>query len=278
MSVVERTQEAMGRSDAAGAVAEIEASVSSGAARATAVCWAALLVLSGCAERPLCERLAKALSRLKPGPQDAYLVALVISLCNCDKDGRVAVDVKRFKDLAEASSGPRPAILAAWQAMQLFNQGKGQEAIEVLSNLYASSHNLWVRDLLMKSYLRTAYNHIAKEQYEQAAEVLRQSLQVDSYNVFGLHSLAILETQKTSLSSLVEIEKSWSRLVEIWTALNKTYPDGTYKDYLAAKYMYFAARFLKAGSWAKAKVELANLVRIDPDNRLGKEVLEAISN
>ncbi|HUT03530.1 MAG TPA: hypothetical protein VM163_06535 [bacterium] len=278
MSVLERTQEAMGSSGAAGAVSEIEASVSSGDSSVGLVCQAALLVLSGCADRPLCERLAKSLSRLEPGPKDAYLVALVISLCNCDRHGRVGVDVQRFKDLAEASSAPRPAILAAWQAMELFNQGRGQEAIEMLSNLYASSRNLWVRDLLMKSYLRIAYNHIAKEQYEQAADVLKQSLQVDSYNVFALHSLAILETQKTSLSSLVEIEKSWSRLIEIWTALNKAYPDGAYKDYLAAKYMYFAARFLKAGSWARGKLELANLVRIDPDNALGKEVLEAISN
>jgi len=267
----------MRSSDAARAVSEIEAYVSSGDAGVAVVCQAVLLVLSGCADRPLCERLAKALLRLEPNTKDAYLLSLVTSLCNGEEHGRVAVDVQRFRDLAGASSGPRPAILLVWHAMELFNRGKPDEAIEVLSDLYASSGNLWVRDLLMKSYLRMAYNQIAKEEYEQAADVLRQSLQVDSYNIYALHSLAILETQKTSLSSLVEIEKSWSRLVEIWTALDKAYPNGTYKDYLAAKYMYFAARFLKAGIWAKAKEELANLVNINPDNKLGKEILEIIS-
>jgi len=274
--VIESTRQAMDRNDPSGAVGEIESYASSAACDTIVMCRTALMVLSGCTDRILCQRLSKALKALEPQPPEAHLVNLVISLCNCEENGRVDVGVLRFKEFIEASSRRQPAILAVWEAMQLFNQGKGREATELLWRIYDSSGDLWVRDLLMKSYLRTAYNHIAKEQYEAAAEVLKKSLKTDSYNLPALHTLAILETQKTSLSSLAEIEKSWRRLVEIWTALDKAYPEQVCRDRLIAKYKYFAARFLKAGIWEKAKQELVKLIDIDPGNALAKEVLAAI--
>ncbi len=275
-SIVESTRNAMDHNDPASAVGEIESCALSGACETIVTCRAALIVLSGCTDPSLCQRLSKALSMLEPRPAEAYLVNLVISLCNCEENGRVDVGVLRLKEFIAASSRRQPAILAVWEAMGLFNQGKGRDAIEVLWRIYNSCGNLWVRDLLMKTYLRTAYNHIAKEQYEEAAEVLKESLRADSYNVPALHTLAILETQKTSLSSLDQIEKSWHRLVEIWTALDRAYPEQVFRDKLIAKYKYFAARFLKAGSWDRAKVELASLINIDSSNALSKEVLAAI--
>ncbi|MBN1591890.1 MAG: hypothetical protein JW941_01430, partial [Candidatus Coatesbacteria bacterium] len=136
---------------------------------------------------------------------------------------------------------------------------------------------IWVRSLLMKAYLRSAYKLIAKEHYERAAEILRTALKVDSYNISALHTLAILETRKTSLSSLDEIERSWRRLIAIWTALDKVYPEQVYREKLIAKSKYFAARFLKSGNWSKAKLELAKLALLDPGDGLAKEVLAAIS-
>jgi len=266
----------MDRNDSASAVGEIESYASSDARNVTLICRAILVVISGCTDASLCQRLSRVLATLEPQPTEAYLVNLVTSLCNCKIDGRVDVDVLRLREFVAASSGRRPAILAVWEAMGLFNQGKGRDAIEALWKVYNSSGNLLARDLLMKSYLRTAYNHIAKEQYEEAADVLKESLKADSYNVLALHALAILETQKTSLSSLDEIEKCWRRLVEIWTALDMAYPEQVHRHKLIAKYKYFAARFLKAGSWEKARQELAGLIRIEPSNALAKEVLAAI--
>ena len=275
-SVIERTRQAMDRNDSASAVGEIESYASTDARDVTLLCRAILLVISECIDASLCQRFSRVLATLEPQPAEAYLANLVASLCNCKPDGRVDVDVLRFREFVAASSGRRPAILAVWEAMELFNQGKGRDAIEALWKVYNSSGNLLARDLLMKSYLRTAYNHIAKEQYEEAANVLKESLKADSYNVLSLHALAILETQKTSLSSLDEIEKCWRRLVEIWTALDTAYPEQVFRHKLIAKHKYFAARFLKAGSWEKAKQELAGLIRIEPSNALAKEVLAAI--
>ncbi|MBN2209715.1 MAG: hypothetical protein JW759_10530 [Candidatus Coatesbacteria bacterium] len=276
-SVVERTRLAVDRNDSASAVGEIESYASSDARDVALLCRAILIVLLKCTDASLCQRLSRVLTALEPQPGEAYLANLVASLCNCRIDGRVDVDVLRFKEFVAASSRRRPAILAVWDAMELFNQGKGRDAIEALWEVYNSSGNLLARDLLMKSYLRTAYNHVAKEQYEEAADVLKESLKADSYNVLALHALAILETQKTSLSSLDEIEKCWRRLVEIWTALDRAYPEQVFSRKLIAKYEYFAARFLKAGSWEKAKQELVGLTRVEPSNALAKEVLAAIS-
>ena len=276
-SVIEGVRQAIDRNDPAAAVAEIESCASSGVCDTIVVCRAALRVLAACSDPILCLRLSKALTAVKPEPTEAYLLSLVISLCNCKENDRVDVDASRFRELVAASSSRRPAILAVWDAMGLFNQGKDRDAIDVLWKIYGSSGNLWARALLMKTYLRTAYNHIAKEQYEQAAEVLKESLKVDSYNMPALHTLAILETQKTSLSSLDEIEKSWRRLVEIWSALDRVKPEQDYRDRLVAKCMYFAARFLKAGNWEKAAKELAGLIYMDSGAALAKEVLAAIS-
>jgi len=276
-SVIEDVRQAIERNDPSAAVAEIESCVSSGVCDTVVVCRAALRVLSACSDPILCQRLSKAITAIKPEPTEAYLLSLVISLCNCKENDRVDVDASRFRELVATSPGRRPAILAVWDAMELFNQGKDRDAIDVLGKVYGSSGNLWARALLMKTYLRTAYNHIAKEHYEQAAEVLKESLKVDSYNVPALHTLAILETQKTSLSSLDEIEQSWRRLVEIWTALDRVYPEGVYRDKLIAKCKYFAARFLKAGNWKRASKELAALTYIDSGAALAKEVLGAIS-
>ncbi len=276
-SVIEGVCQAIDRDDPTAAVAEIESCASSGVCEAIVVCRAALRVLVACGDPILCLRLSKALTAVKPEPSKAYLLSLVISLCNCKENDRVDVDASRFKELVSTSPGRRPAILAVWDAMKFFNQSKDRDAIDVLWGIYGSSGNLWARALLMKTYLRTAYNHIAKEHYEQAAEVLKESLKVDSYNVPALHTLAILETQKTSLSSLEEIEKSWRRLVEIWTALDRVYPEQVYRDKLIAKCEYFAARFLKAGNWEKAAKELASLIYMDSGAALAKEVLAAIS-
>ena len=276
-SVLDSTKQALRREGPGAAVSVIESHTTSGEDSLVVICRSALLVLGACQDARICERLAGALSRIKARFDQSYLADLVLSLCNLQAE-RIAVDVARLRDSLGAHKSRDHGVLAVWEAMDLFNHERGRDAIDILLSVHQAKQNLWVRDVLMKAYLRTAYYHIAKERYERAAEVLRESLKIDSYNEQALHTLAILETERTSLSSLDQIESTWRRLVDIWRALDKINPDAGYRHKIICKHKYFAARFMKAGSWAMAKRELTDLIDIDPGNDLAEEVLAAISS
>jgi len=255
----------------------IKGTVLAGATDASSVCRAALLILAQTDDEAVRAQLFSALKHLDEAEGDDLLVRVVLSLCETDSE-RVPVDVNKLKAQFGDRAERIPALFVVWRGMELFNQGRGREATAIFARVFQQTKNPWVRDLLVKTYLRTAHYYIAKQKYDRAAEVLREALKVNSFDVCALHTLAILETEKTSLSSLEQIERSWARVVEIWKALHKVYPEKGYNDKVVAKHKYFAARFLQAGNWPKAKEELLRLIDVDPANSLAKQVLAALGD
>lgn len=273
--IVDKAQRAL-ESEGPGAAVSVLESLASNGANTASICRAALLILASSEDSGVSKRLLGVLTNLRSKSAEDYLLELVVKVCE-QRSGRIDVDVGRLQKRFKADGGKRPLVLTVYEGMELFNKGRGRDAIHAFSQAYRATGNMHVRDLLMKAYLRTAYYHIAKERYERAAEILKTSLEIDSYNVESLHTLAILETESTTLSSLDEIEHSWVRLIDIWKALDKIYPDSGYRERIICKYKYFAAMYLKAGNWKMASRELSGLLEADPDDELAKEVLAAIS-
>ncbi|MCD6326834.1 hypothetical protein J7M28_04695 [bacterium] len=271
---IEETLKGNGPEAATKAVELVESGVADGA---SSICRSALLILAVCDDSDLLTRLGRALSKFRAGSIGDYLLDLCIALCDV-KSPRVEVNVQRLFERFPKGSGGFPAIFQVWRGMEFFNQGKSQDALKAFSSVYRSTGDLWVRDLLMKTYLRSAYSHIAKRRYSEALTVLSEAVKVDGTNLEALQSLAILRTTEGTSASLLEMERSWARTVDILRALHKAFPEDGYGEKILSKHKYFATQFLRAGSWTLAKSELASIIELEPENSLAKEILASFTD
>ncbi|MBN1591826.1 MAG: hypothetical protein JW941_01095, partial [Candidatus Coatesbacteria bacterium] len=132
-SAIEDVRQALGQNDFSAAVARIETGVSSGEFTPNMACRAALQVLSSSRDPNLLQRLSGALAKVNPRNDERHLIDLLRSICTDTRNGRINVSAEDFRKIAaSASPGHRPLILKVWDAMELFNEGKDAETIDML--------------------------------------------------------------------------------------------------------------------------------------------------